>query len=111
MVLTVVCIFLPLSAIWAGVANDSAIAYRGHDAHHRLINSQFGRGHSATAASESTTAFDKSRQLSTCIYAKKDDDFETPESCSAGKRSMAGDDGIHVGQEFAVRHEIALEHV
>jgi pheromone alpha factor receptor len=110
MVLTVVCIFLPLSAIWAGVANDSAVAYRGHDAHHRLINSQFGRGSSTTAASDSTTAFDKSRQTSTCTYAKSAGDLETPEPSPSGKKSTAGDDSIHVGREFIVRHEMALEH-
>lgn len=114
MVITVLCIFLPLSAIWAGVANDSAIAYRGPDAHHHLINSQFGRGAVATATSSSTTAFDKSRQMScsTCSYVKKSDAFDTPEYSSSEKRSMAGDDGIHVDREYTVRHEaIPLEHV
>lgn len=112
MVLTVVCIFLPLSAIWAGVANDSAIAFRGHDAHHRLMNSQFGRGSAAAATNDSTTAFDKSRQIScsTCTYGKKGDEFDTPELSPTGKRSFG--DGIHVGRDFAVRHDtIALEHV
>lgn len=111
MVLTVVCIFLPLSAIWAGVSNDSAIAYRGPDAHHRLINSQFGRGSSATAMSDGPTAFEKSRQLSACTYANNGDNFDMSKPSPAGKRSMDGDDGIHIGREFIVRHEIALEHV
>ncbi|KAF2628455.1 hypothetical protein BU25DRAFT_439432 [Macroventuria anomochaeta] len=73
MVLTVLCIFLPLSAIWAGVANDAAIAHRGHDAHHHLINSHFGRGASAIATTDSAIAFDKSHHMScsTCSYAKK----------------------------------------
>lgn len=114
MVLTVVCIFLPLSAIWAGVANDSAIAYRGHDAHHRLMNSQFGRGSAVTATSDSTTVFDKSRQMSCSsgTYGKKGDDLGTLDPSPAGNRGMAGDDGIHIGREFTVRHEeLPMEHV
>jgi pheromone alpha factor receptor len=114
MVITVLCVFLPLSAIWAGVANESAIAYRGPDAHHHLINSQFGRGVTATATSSSTTAFDKGRQMScsTCSYVKKGDDFDILEYSLAGKRSMAGDDGIHVDRKYTVRHEATpLEHV
>lgn len=111
--ITSLCIFLPLSAIWAGVANDSAIAYRGHDAHHHLINSKLGQGSTATATSGSTTAFDKSRQMSrsTCSYAKKGDEFDVPERSPAGKRSM-GDYDIHIDREYTVRHEeIPLERV
>lgn len=113
LVITSLCIFLPLSAIWAGVANDSAVAYRGHDAHHHLINSKFGQGSSATATSDSTTAFDKSRQMScsTCSYAKKVDDFDVLERSPAGNRSM-GDYDIQIGHEYTVRHEeVTLERV
>ncbi|KZM22067.1 pheromone alpha factor receptor [Ascochyta rabiei] len=113
MVLTVVCIFLPLSAIWAGVANDSALAYRGRNGHQHLMNSQSGRGSSTLATSDSTTAFEKSRQMScsACTHPKKREEFDTPEPSPTGKRSAAGDNGIHVGREFTVRHEdIALEH-
>lgn len=113
LVITTLCIFLPLSAIWAGVANDSAIAYRGHDAHHRLINSKLGQGSSATATSNSTTAFDKSRQMScsTCSYTKKGDDFDAPERGPTGNRGM-GDCDIHIDREYTVRHEeIPLERV
>lgn len=114
MVLTVLCIFLPLSAIWAGVANDSAIAHQGHDAHHHLINSQFGRGSSATATTDSTTAFDKSRQMScsTCTYANKSGNFDTPEHSAASKKSVGGDYDIHVDCEYTIHHEeILLERV
>jgi pheromone alpha factor receptor len=113
LVITSLCIFLPLSAIWAGVANNSAVAYQGHDAHHHLINSKFGQGSSATATSDSTTAFDKSRQMScsTCSYAKKVDDFDVPERSPAGKRSL-GDYDIQIDHEYTVRHEeIPLERV
>ncbi|KAF9692846.1 hypothetical protein EKO04_009231 [Ascochyta lentis] len=113
-VTTVVCIFLPLSAIWAGVANDSALAYRGRNGHGHLMDSQSARGSSTMTTSNSTTAFEKSRQMScsTCTYPKKRDDFSTPEPSPAGKRGSTVNDGIHVGREFTVRHEdIALEHV
>jgi pheromone alpha factor receptor len=113
LVITSLCIFLPLSAIWAGVANDSAVAYRGHDAHHHLINSKFGQGSSATATSDSTTVFDKSHQMScsTCSYAKKGDDVDVLERSFAGKRSV-GDYDIQIDREYTVRHEeIPLERV
>ncbi|KAJ8109374.1 hypothetical protein OPT61_g7504 [Boeremia exigua] len=113
MVLTVLCIFLPLSAIWAGVANDAAVAHRGRDGHHHLINSGFGQGSSATT-SNSTATFDKSRQMScsTCTYTKKGDDLEVPGYNSTGKRRMAEDDGIHIDQEYTVHHEaIPLDRV
>lgn len=114
MVLTVICIFLPLSAIWAGVANDSAVAHRGHDAHHHLINSEFGRGSSTTTTSNSTTAFDKSRQMScsTCTYTKKCDELDAPKSSSEGKQGIAEDDVILVDREYMVHREaIPLERV
>ncbi|KAJ4993325.1 pheromone receptor 2 [Stagonosporopsis vannaccii] len=107
MVLTVICIFLPLSAIWAGVANDSALAHRGHDAHHRFINSEVGRGSSASAATNSTATFDKSRQMScsTCTYTRKCDDLEMPR-CSPGRdQGMAEDDVILVDREYTIHHE------
>lgn len=114
MVLTVVCIFLPLSAIWAGVVNDSAVAQRGHDVHQAMMDSQFGRGSSATTTSDGPTVFDKDRQTScsTCAYAKKHNEFKpSSESSPAKKRSMAEEDGMHMGREFTVHHEIALRHV
>ncbi|KAJ4364908.1 pheromone alpha factor receptor [Ascochyta clinopodiicola] len=114
MVLTVVCIFLPLSAIWAGVANDSALAYRGRTGNHHLIDSQSGRRSSTLVTSDSTTVFEKSRQMSCslCTRPKNRGDFDTLELSPSGKTSNAGDDGIRIGREFTVRHEdIALEHV
>jgi pheromone alpha factor receptor len=103
-----VCIFLPMSAIWAGVANDSMIAHRGPDAHHKLIHDQFGRGSSVTATTDSATAVDKSRQMScsTCMYAKKGDDLGSSKYSSTRKPSMTGDDAILVDREYTVHHEI-----
>ncbi|ORY14425.1 fungal pheromone mating factor STE2 GPCR-domain-containing protein [Clohesyomyces aquaticus] len=55
--LTIVCIFLPLSAIWAGVVSkDPGVAARGPDAHHRLLAGQMGR----TSTSSSTNQSNKS---------------------------------------------------
>ncbi|KAH6625302.1 fungal pheromone mating factor STE2 GPCR-domain-containing protein [Boeremia exigua] len=107
MVLTVVCIFLPLSAIWAGVANDSPVADRSRDAHHRLINSEFGRGSSPNTTVNSTATFEKSRQMScsTCAYTKKGDGLDTLRSNPAGTHSKVEDDVILVDHEYAVHRE------
>ncbi|KAF3009781.1 Proteasome subunit beta type-5 [Curvularia kusanoi] len=114
MVLTLVCIFLPLSAIWAGVANDSDSAYRGRNGHHGLMNGEFGRGSSVTASANSTTAVDKSRQMScsTCTYTKRGDEFGPSKYSPTRRESMTGDDAILVDREYAVHHEaIPLDRV
>ncbi|KAI8943116.1 hypothetical protein NX059_001147 [Plenodomus lindquistii] len=89
-VLTIVSVFLPLSAIWAGIDHDSGVASRGPDAHHRLFASEF---YNSTAqsigTSSSSTAFDKSRQLSVFTISKgKDKDIESM-SIAPGSRKAS----------------------
>jgi pheromone alpha factor receptor len=93
-ILTVVCIFLPLSAIWAGVVNESSLAHRGPDAHRRLLHSDFGRTPSTSAKGDSTTAFSKSGSDIECSYMS-----------SSAQKSHKADDNIYVDREFCVRTE------
>lgn len=111
-VLTVVCIFLPLSAIWAGVANDSNIAYNGPDSHQRLIRGEFYRESASTILSQSSTACDKSRQMSVPTYTKSKDiesAIVTPTS-PAYEKSMNGD-GIRVDHDFGFSRDNAADRV
>jgi pheromone alpha factor receptor len=100
-VLTMVCIFLPLSAIWAGVANESNIAYNGPDSHQRLIRAEFYRESASTIISQGSTACDKSRQMSVSTYTKSKDIESaagTPTS-PAYDKSISGN-GIRVDHDF-----------
>jgi len=65
-VLTVVCIFLPLSAMWAGVVNDQHLASRRANSHQQLLNPEFCDASRLTTLSSGSTAYDKdkSRQMS-----------------------------------------------
>ncbi|KAF2816855.1 uncharacterized protein BDZ99DRAFT_404072 [Mytilinidion resinicola] len=72
--LTIVCLFLPLSAIWAGTAvDDRRIAVRGPDAHRKLLGA-FGKTintGSANTASTSNTSHSHTRtplESPTSIY-------------------------------------------
>jgi pheromone alpha factor receptor len=103
-VLTVVCIFLPLSAIWAGVVNESSIAHRGRDAHQRLIHSNFNRDQSSKVTSDSTTAINMSSHSSACTDPKSGD-IECSRLGSSAKQGQMADDSIYVDREFCVRME------
>ncbi|EFQ94606.1 hypothetical protein CFE70_004850 [Pyrenophora teres f. teres 0-1] len=65
-VLTVVCIFLPLSAMWAGVVNDQNLASRAPNSHQQLLNAEFCDASRLTTLSSGSTAYDKdkTRQMS-----------------------------------------------
>jgi len=67
-VLTVTCIFLPLSAIWAGVVNETVVASRNQNSHHHLIQNEFYRTapSSAYGSTSRNTMVNKSRQMSVC---------------------------------------------
>ena len=112
-VLTMVCIFLPLSAIWAGVANDAnSIAYNGPDSHQRLIRGEFYRESASTLMSQGSTAFDKSRQMSVSTYAKSKDIESaggTPTSPSYEK-SITGH-GIRIDHDFGYSRGDAADRV
>lgn len=105
-VLTVVCIFLPLSAIWAGVLNDTGIARKGSNSHQHLIHNEF-YGSATSSNGTSTTAYDKRRQMSICTFTKGKD----IESAITTPRSRMDDikeaDAIHVDSEFGFSRDEA----
>ncbi|KAF2203220.1 hypothetical protein GQ43DRAFT_479225 [Delitschia confertaspora ATCC 74209] len=96
--LTLVTIFLPVSAIWASViVNDTNLAATGPDSHHRLLAGQFGR--SAT----NTSRMSKGTALGSMTPSMKD-----PESPLFRK------DRIQVDREWTLEDEIhvdAIQHV
>jgi pheromone alpha factor receptor len=65
--LTVVCLFLPLSAIWAGTAvGDRKIATRGVGTHRKLLGGFFDSA--GTAGSKSNfSSTDSHSQSGTCV--------------------------------------------
>ncbi|EAT81820.2 hypothetical protein SNOG_10426 [Parastagonospora nodorum SN15] len=93
---TIVCIFLPLSAIWAGVVNEKVVGANGPDAHHRLLQGEFYRAasNSTYGSNSSGTVVDRSRQMSVCTCASS--------SPFVRKKSVAewDDEAILVGREF-----------
>ncbi|KAF1849448.1 uncharacterized protein K460DRAFT_404672 [Cucurbitaria berberidis CBS 394.84] len=110
-VLTIVSIFLPLSAIWAGVVNDSVMAGSGPDSHQRLIHSEFYRSAASTKTSGSSTMFDKSRGMSVSTYSKSNEIESASTTPSPRKKTHTNDDGIHVGHEFGFSHGDAADQV
>jgi pheromone alpha factor receptor len=93
MALTAVCIFLPLSAIWAGVANENASTSGGPDALFR------GEKSSRVGSNASTTMVNNSRQLSICTCKGIDSIATTP---SPRKKSVLEyeDDANLIGRDF-----------
>jgi pheromone alpha factor receptor len=110
-VLTVVCIFMPLSAIWAGVVNEPTVAHRGRDAHQRLIHSNFGKSQSSKVGSDSTTAINPSSHSSACADSKGGDDIECSRLSSSAQHHQMADDSIYVDREFSVRTETSSNQV
>jgi len=110
-VLTVVCIFLPLSAIWAGINKESSIASSGPDSHHRLFSDEFYNSTvRSIGASSSSTAYDKSRQMSVYTIAKskdKDDIENAGVSSNSNKQSDTEDSNIRIDHEYGFSRENA----
>ncbi|KAH7068289.1 fungal pheromone mating factor STE2 GPCR-domain-containing protein [Paraphoma chrysanthemicola] len=113
--LTVVCIFLPLSAIWAGVINDKVVAMREPNSHHQLIRSEIYRSPPASTlgSNASNTATEKSRQLSVCTCSSKGKGIDSTATTPSHKRNTSEyeDDNIYVGREFNVSHADVGDHV
>jgi pheromone alpha factor receptor len=105
----VVCIFLPLSAIWAGVVNETAVATHGPDSHHRLIQDEFYRSapNSLIGSNANSTALEKSRQLSVCTCATKSRGGESAATTprKEGMDDEVDEEGIYVGREFGFRRQ------
>jgi pheromone alpha factor receptor len=105
-----VCIFLPLSAIWAGVVNETAVATHGPDSHHRLIQGEFYRPapNSTIGSNANSTAVKKSRQLSECTCAAKSRGEESVVTTPRKGRvdeDMEDEKGMYMGREFGFRRE------
>ncbi|KAH9866152.1 hypothetical protein J1614_008716 [Plenodomus biglobosus] len=103
-VLTIVCIFLPLSAIWAGIDHDSGIASSGPDSHHRLFHGEFNSTTHSIGTS-SSTAYDKSRRLSVYTIPKSKDKGMHMASTAYKKND------IHVDCEYGFSHGKAAHHL
>lgn len=111
-VLTVVCLFLPLSAIWAGIDKEASIASRGADSHHKLFNGEFSHStvRSTGTNSSSHTAYDGSRKMSAYAMAKSKDknDIENMSAHSSPhRRSEIKDGNIRIDREYGFSGEDA----
>ncbi|KAF2710007.1 hypothetical protein K504DRAFT_378322 [Pleomassaria siparia CBS 279.74] len=97
---TIVCISLPLSAIWAGIAtNDSHVAASGADAHQRLLRAQFGRTQSTSGTDHSTESGEMTR--SSTLYTKDLNDPDSPTTTFKEKGSVESQ-GIQVQSDWRV---------
>ncbi|KAH7386041.1 fungal pheromone mating factor STE2 GPCR-domain-containing protein [Pyrenochaeta sp. MPI-SDFR-AT-0127] len=108
-VLTIVCIFLPLSAIWAGVVNDANAGSRPVSPG-RLVHREFYQSVVSTTASGSSTVQDKSRGLSVSTYSKGKE-IESAMATPSPRKSRVEDNGIHAGHEFGFSHDFATDQV
>ncbi|OAL48990.1 hypothetical protein IQ07DRAFT_569186 [Pyrenochaeta sp. DS3sAY3a] len=106
-VLTIVCIFLPLSAIWAGVANDSSVARSGPNSHFSLIQGEFSRSSGSNSASRNNGYDDKSRGLSVSTYSNVKERELDGSVSSPRAKSSPEDKGIHVDRKFGYTHREA----
>ncbi|KAF2451916.1 hypothetical protein P171DRAFT_346553 [Karstenula rhodostoma CBS 690.94] len=92
--ITVICIFLPLSAIWAGlVANDSSVAGSGPDSHQRLFKNEFAR-------SSSTTYGERSHLTRNTFGSGKEP--ESPRVHHYHQTKDSVDNGIYMQKEWHV---------
>jgi pheromone alpha factor receptor len=110
---TVICLFLPLSSIWAGVSNDAKLATKGPDSHQRLIHGEFYQSGASSTISEGTTVCDKSRQMSMCTYTKSKDiesGADTPVLPTSSNNNI-GSTGIRVDRDFILSREDAQDRV
>ncbi|USP78161.1 hypothetical protein yc1106_05435 [Curvularia clavata] len=110
-VLTVVCIFLPLSAIWAGVVSDQQVASRNSNARQRFIRNDLYVAESASAAGGSSTAFDRSRQMSVWSDTKSKDMDGIPLNSSEPNHKSRNSIGIRIDRNFDVSRGDAADQV
>ncbi|KAL6703918.1 pheromone alpha factor receptor [Coniothyrium glycines] len=99
--LTVVCIFLPLSAIWAGVSTNTDALPTGPNSHHRLLNGEFHRSASSTVGSSTSDTADKGGQMSVCVCAMGK---ELDGVVLDGVVTTMNKKDIHIEQEFGFAH-------
>ncbi|KAF2005666.1 hypothetical protein P154DRAFT_570966 [Amniculicola lignicola CBS 123094] len=105
--LTMVCIFLPLSAIWAGVVvNDATLGSSGADSHQMLLRGQFGRSpHSSPTPSRLRHAYGHGEKYTTAtsMYSHAGKEPESPATQSSFVRAKQEvDGGIMVDRAWQV---------
>lgn len=111
-VLTVVCIFLPFSAIWAGVVNDQNLATRGFDTHRRLVLNKFHDKSMPSTFSESTTVCGKSGQMSSWSDMKsKDHESSVATPTTPVRNQSIGENCIRIDRKFGFSCEDAADRV
>ena len=110
-VLTVVCIFLPLSAIWAGVVSDQQLASRNSNARQRFIRNGLYVEESGSAAGGSSTAFDRSRQMSVWSDTKSKDMDSIPLGPKVPNHKSRNSSGIRIDRDFDISCHDAADQV
>ncbi|PSN66193.1 hypothetical protein BS50DRAFT_621914 [Corynespora cassiicola Philippines] len=91
--LTIMCIFLPLSAIWAGViTDDTGLGGHGPDAHRRLLKDTFGASSDGSATDEKHNPI-----VTTSTFTSG----KNPDSPLTALPPTPGT--IHVGHEWSVQ--------
>ncbi|KAJ4305555.1 pheromone alpha factor receptor [Kalmusia sp. IMI 367209] len=107
---TIICIFLPLSAIWAGlVTNDANIGARGADSHQRLFKHQFYRTPLSTNTSPSSYGEKTSLTTSTMIGSGKEP--ESPGNSGYHQTKDSVNNGIYMHREWNVETGEASQQV
>ncbi|KAL1593388.1 pheromone alpha factor receptor [Paraconiothyrium brasiliense] len=95
--ITVICIFLPLSAIWAGlVASDSSVGGSGPDSHQRLFKNEFYR-----SSSTSTKGYGEKSHLTGNTFGSGKEP-ESPRSHHYHQTKDSVDNGIYMQKEWHV---------
>ncbi|CAI6332729.1 unnamed protein product [Periconia digitata] len=96
---TIICIFLPLSAIWAGlVTRDNSIGYDGADGHQRLLRDQFVR--TPTSSANGSKIVEKGMAKST--YSTYGGSSKDPESPVAMRNGSTAGNAIFVDRDWSV---------
>jgi pheromone alpha factor receptor len=107
-VLTIVCIFLPFSAMWAGVAHDEAVASRGQ----QLIKSNAHGKSAASTMTNSSTVCGNSCQMSSWSDTKSKDTSSCAVSpTSHGSNNSVEENCIRVDRKFGFSHGDAADRV
>ncbi|KAF2686983.1 hypothetical protein K458DRAFT_297423 [Lentithecium fluviatile CBS 122367] len=102
---TIICIFLPLSAIWASlVSTDSTLATHGPGCHQRLLKDQFfGSSTNSTAVSTGSRSTDKGRFCAPSTFASCGKDSEDPATPFASRPAdYSRTDAIYIGREYGI---------
>jgi pheromone alpha factor receptor len=112
---TIICIFLPLSAIWAGLVSGDPAA-SGMNGHRSLIRDQFyNPAKSETSTGSDGKPFHDKGSVSTydsCAKSPRESDSTTNhEDFALNRADIDRSDAIYVGRNFTVENDRASEQV